>query len=179
MRKNYFVKLVSYMKNVYHIDQGINKLKDGRVNTKYKTKQVILPLLLGLLLRIKSMNELKFLLKENEFVNIMARKTKLPKIDTIRDTVKVVEIAGLKAILQHTEKKAIENKVFINGTIVGYTVSAIDGTKFFGRSKKSCPECLTNHQHHFHSGVVMSMIGDGPKLAVGFTMTKPGEDQAT
>ena len=87
MRKNYFVKLVNYMKNVYHIDQGINKLKDGRVNPKYKTRQVILPLLLGFLLRIESLNELKFMLQENEFVNIFARGTNLPKIDTIRDTV--------------------------------------------------------------------------------------------
>jgi hypothetical protein len=50
------------MKNVYHIDQRINKLKDGRVNPKYKTRRVVLPLLLGFLLRIKSMNELKFML---------------------------------------------------------------------------------------------------------------------
>ena len=141
MRKNYFIKLVNYMKNIYHIDQGINKLKDCRVNPKYKTRQVILPLLLGFLLRIESLNELKFMLQENEFVNIFARGTNLPKIDTIRDTVKVVEITGLKAILQHTVKKAIENKVFINGTIDGYTVGAIDGTKFFGSNKKSCPEC--------------------------------------
>ena len=108
MRKNYFFKLVNYMKNVYHIDQGINKLKDGRVNPKYKTRQVILPLLLGFLLRIESLNELKFMLQENEFVNVFARGTNLPKIDTIRDTVKVVEIEGLKAILQHTVKKAID-----------------------------------------------------------------------
>lgn len=94
MRKNYFVKLVNYMKNVYHIDQGINKLKDGGVNPKYKTRQVILPLLLGFLLRIKSMNELKFMLWENEIVNIFTRGMKLPKIDTIRDTVKVIEIKG-------------------------------------------------------------------------------------
>jgi len=26
MRKNYFAKLVSYMKNVYHIERGLNKL---------------------------------------------------------------------------------------------------------------------------------------------------------
>jgi hypothetical protein len=105
MRKNYFIKLVNYMKNVYHIDQGINKLKDSRVSPKYKTGQVILPLLLGFLLRIRSMNELKFMLEENEFANIITRKVKLPKIDTIRDTVKVVEIEGLKVILQHTVKK--------------------------------------------------------------------------
>ena len=72
MRKNYFAKLINYMKNVYHIDKGISKLKDGRVNPKYKTGQVILPLLLGFMLRIESMNELKFMLKENEFINVFS-----------------------------------------------------------------------------------------------------------
>jgi hypothetical protein len=42
MRKNYFVKLIKYMKNVYNIEHGINKLTDGRVNPKYKTSQVCL-----------------------------------------------------------------------------------------------------------------------------------------
>ncbi len=55
MRKNYFVKLIKYMKNVYHIKNGIKKLTDGRVNPKYKTAQVILPVLLGFLLRIQSL----------------------------------------------------------------------------------------------------------------------------
>jgi len=32
MRKNYFAKLAIYMKNVYHIDRGLDKLSDGRVN---------------------------------------------------------------------------------------------------------------------------------------------------
>ena len=64
------------MKNVYHIEHGINKLRDGRVNPKYKTSQVILPVLLGFLLRIQSLNELKYLLKENEFKNIFLKGTK-------------------------------------------------------------------------------------------------------
>ena len=80
--------------------------------------------------------------------------------------------------MQHTVKKAIDNKVFINGSIDGYTVGAIDGTKFFGSNKKSCPECLTSQQHHFHNGAVMSIIGNGPKLTVGFAMARPGEDPA-
>ena len=58
MRKNYFAKLVSYMKNVYHLERGLNKLSDGRVNPTYSTGQVILPVLFGFLLRIKSFNEL-------------------------------------------------------------------------------------------------------------------------
>jgi len=54
MRQNYFVKLVRYMKNVYHVDRGLNKLSDGRVNATYSIGQVILPVLFGFLLRIKS-----------------------------------------------------------------------------------------------------------------------------
>ncbi len=132
MRNNYFVKLVNYMKNVYHIEYGINKLRDSRVNPKYKTSSVIIPVLLGFLLRIQSLNELKFLLKENELRNIFPKNTTQPGIDTIRDTLKVIELDGLKFILQNTIKKAIENKVFTNGTIDGYIVAAIDGSKFFG-----------------------------------------------
>lgn len=41
-------------------------------------------------------------------------------------------------------KKAVENKVFENETIDGYTVVAIDGIRCFGSDKKSCLECLKN-----------------------------------
>ncbi len=97
--------------------RGINKLPDGRKDPKYKTAQVILPLLLGFMLRIKSMNELKLILYENEFRNVFPRNISLPQIDTIRDTLKVIEVNGINYILVHTVKKAIENKVFDNGTI--------------------------------------------------------------
>ncbi len=176
MRNNHFAKLVKYMKDVFGVDKGLSQLKDARVNPKYKTGQVILPLLLGLLLRIESMNELKFMIAENEFGNVIKRGTELPQIDTIRDTIKVIDLDGLEVILTHTVKKAIKNKVFSNGTIDGYMVGAVDGTKFFGSKKKSCPKCLTSKDHFYHSGVVMSTIGDGPKMVVGLDTYKPGED---
>lgn len=43
MRKNYSAKLVKYMKSVYHIKRGLNKLSDGRVSPTYSTGQAILP----------------------------------------------------------------------------------------------------------------------------------------
>ncbi len=154
MRFNYFAKLLKYMKNVYHIEHGIRKLSDGRKNPKHKTSQVIIPLLLGFMLRIKSMNELKLMFFENEFNNVFTRSAELPQIDTIRDTIKVIEVDGLKYILVNIAKKAIENKVFDNGTIDGYTVTAIDGTKLFGSYKKCYPECLTTmikgRKYYYH-----------------------------
>ena len=110
MRKNYFAKLVKYMKNVYRIDNLFNKLKDARFHPKYKTGQALMPLLLGLLLRIKSMNELKFMIKENEFAKTFPRGTNLPQIDTIRDALKVISIDGLKIILHNVVNTAIQNK---------------------------------------------------------------------
>jgi len=104
MRKNYFVKLIKYMKNVYNIEHGINKLTDARVNPKYKTSQVVFPLLLGFMLRIQSLNELKFMLQENEFKNIFSNRTIQPSIDTIRDTVNVIEMNGLKSMAAYCEK---------------------------------------------------------------------------
>lgn len=183
MRKNYFAKLVNYMKNVYHLERSLNKLSDGRVNPTYSTGQIILPVLFGFLLRIKSFNELNLMIKNNEFSKLFPRGTKLPQVDSIRDTLKVINIDGLKIINQHIVKKAVENKVFDNGTIDGYMVVAIDGTKFFGSNKKSCPECLKNTNgektHCFHSGAVMSTVGFGPKLVIGFEMYKPGQDSVS
>ncbi|HEY8805902.1 MAG TPA: hypothetical protein VIM42_12515, partial [Clostridium sp.] len=135
------------------------------------------------MLRIKSFNELSLIIKNNEFSKVFPRGTKLPQVDAIRDTLKVIDINGLNQINQHIVKKAVANKVFENGTIDGYTVVAIDGTKFFGSNKKSCPECLKNIKgektHCFHSGAVMSTVGIGPKLVIGFEMYKTGQDSAS
>ena len=167
LRKNYFAKLVKYRKNVYHIDYKVNKLTDGRVHPTYSKGQVIVPVLFGFLLRIKSFNELNLMIKNQEFKKLLTRGTKLPMVDTMRDTLKVIDTNGLKQINQSIVKKAVENKVFDNGTIEGYTVVAIDGTKFFGSNKKSCPECLKNIKgekvHSFHSGAVMSIVGGRTK----------------
>lgn len=61
MRKNYFVKLLKYTKDVDHTERGIRKLKDARIYPKYKIPQVILPLLIGLMLRIKSIKVSRFM----------------------------------------------------------------------------------------------------------------------
>jgi hypothetical protein len=77
-------------------------------------------------------------------------------------------------------KKAIENKAFRNGTIDGCTVAAIDGTKFFGSNKKCCDKCLTTFikkkPHYYHSGAVMSLVGEEPNLVLDFEMYNPKVD---
>ena len=179
MRNNYFEKLLNYMKSVYHVDKSLSKLTDGRISPTYKTAQVILTVLLGFLLRIRSFNELSFMIKSKDLNKLFPQGMPVPRIDTIRDMLKVIDLEGLRQTNNHIVKKTIENKVFENGTIDGYTVAALDGTRFFGSSKKNCPECLRSNGQNFHSGVVMSTVGDGPKLVVDFEMYKPGKDTAS
>ena len=139
MRNNHFSKLMKYMRKVYNIEQGLNRLTDGRVNPKYKTGQVILPLLLGFMLRIESMNELKYMLKGNEFRNVFRRGSRLPQIDTIRDTLKVIDLDGLEVILENTIKKAIKNKVYRNGRALSLQNSK---TPYFKGAPSYSEKCI-------------------------------------
>jgi len=92
MRKNYFAKIVKYVKRVYNIEEGIRNLKDERKDPTYKTNKVVLPVLFGFILRIISFNELNNMIKNIEFKRITAKGCKLPGIDAIRDTLKVIDV---------------------------------------------------------------------------------------
>ena len=183
MSKGYLKKLLKYMKEVYHIEDDIKHLKDRRIKPKYSAAEAILPVLFGFLIRIQSFNELKFRLKSKDFKNVISRKMKLPQIDTVRDTLKVVDNQRLSKMHNNIIKKAKQNKILRNGTIDGYTVAAIDGTKLFGSNKKSCIECCTtktrnNHIHYFHNAAFMSLIGKEPRLIIDFEMYKGTEDSS-
>ena len=119
-------------------------------------------------------------LKEKEFKNLFPRGTVLSSIDTIRDTLKSIDLDGLSYINKSIIKKGIKNKVFRNGTIDGFTVAAIDGTKLFGSNKKCCEKCLTTYvkgkPHYYHSTAVMSLVGDVPNLVLDFEMYNPKVD---
>lgn len=48
MRKNYFAKVIKYIKDVYRIETGIGNLQDKRINPTYKTDKIVLLVLFGL-----------------------------------------------------------------------------------------------------------------------------------
>ena len=105
MRKNYLAKMVKYIKKVYNIESGLKNLTDDRIDPTYKTYQSALPVLLGFILRIRSFNELSQMLNNNEFDKLLKRRTKLPKIDAIRDTLKVSDCGKIREILKSPQLK--------------------------------------------------------------------------
>lgn len=183
MRKGYLRKLLEYMKKVYKIEDILNRLSDNRVNPTYRTSEAILPVLLGFLVRIQSLNELKHKIRSKDFKGVLSRKTKLPQIDVVREVLKRIDLSGLENFTSSIIKKAKENKVFKEGTLDGYTVAAIDGTKLFGSNIKSCPECckstLKNGKvHNAHNAVFISLIGSHPRLTIDFELYQGSSDSS-
>lgn len=159
-------------------------MSDGRKNPKFKTNQAVLPVFLRFLLRIRSFNELNHMIKDNEFSMVIPTGMKLPKIDAIRDALKVINVAGLREMLTHGIRRAKENKVFDNGTIDGLVIAAMDGTQVYNSDKKDCEHCLKAYkkgkteQRNFHSIVVLSTIGGDAKLVIDFEPYRSGIDEA-
>lgn len=178
MKSNYFEKLIKYINGVYKMDTELKNLTDDRKNPIYQTDQVISLVLFGFLLRIKSFNELKALIKNGEFNVLYPKNTVFPGVDTVRSTLKGLSLSRLRAVNNSLVLKTFRNKVFTDGTIDGYVVAAIDGTKFFGSNKKKCDTCLRSGSHSYHSGVVMSLIGEGPRLVMDFEMMNPKLDES-
>lgn len=80
MRNNYFEKLVNYMKKVYHIETGLNKLTDARINPTYNTAQVNTPVLFGFLLRIKSFNKLVVCLRKMNLTSYLLEEQNIQRL---------------------------------------------------------------------------------------------------
>lgn len=173
MKRGCLKKLIGYMKKVYNIENGLMRLTDTRVNPTYSTASVILPVLFGFLVRIKSFNELKYRLQSGDFQRLVLSGTKLPQIDAIRNTLKKIEIHGLQEINRGIIKTSIRNKLVRQGTIDGYTVAALDGTRLFGSQKKSCHYCATQMKRnrkieYSHNAVFMTLVGQKPRLIIDF-----------
>ena len=70
----------------------------------------------------------------------------------------------------------MRNKVLEEGTIDGYKVAAIDGTRLFRTEKAHCNDCLhtsnRGKQYYYHECSVMSLIGDNANLVIDYEMAK-------
>jgi len=176
LKNNYFVKLIKYIKNVYHIDKQIEHITDKRVNPKYKTPQIISVVLTGFLLRVQSFNRMNYMIRTGEFDNLVSNKKEVPKIDSIRISLKSVDLDILRNINEMIIKKSIRNKVADDGTIDGLIVAGIDGTNLFNNQSPHCDDSILKRnkgkEYYSHSCAVMSLIGDGPSLVLDFEMKK-------
>jgi len=116
------------------------------------------------------------MIKCDEFDSLITSKTRIPRIDAIRSSLKSIDLSGLRKLNKSIIRKAVRNKVLDEGTIDGYTVAAIDGTRLFRTQKSHCDDCLyiinKEKAYYYHECSVMSLIGEGANLVIDYEMTK-------
>lgn len=183
MTKKYLKALLKYVSNVYDLGKKINSLKDKRKNTRISTKAVAISLIIGFMLSIRSFNKLDDYLENKDFRKIIPKRMKLPRIGTVRDSLKTFEIDGLIGVHDEILKESKKNKLYRNGTIDGLKVVALDGVELFESKKKNCPNCLTRIinkvPHYYHKSVVAGYVGTDPHLVLGQEMLKPKQDSSS
>ncbi|MGF7430738.1 transposase [Thermoanaerobacterium thermosaccharolyticum] len=181
MNKSYLKQMLTYFSKIYHLGEKINTLKDKRVKSSVKISTITFVVLFGFMLQMKSFNRLEHWLKKGKFKKLLPRKTKIPRIDTVRQCLNDFDLEGLKYIHTEIMKTSIKNKVFRNGTIDGLKVAAIDGVELFESTKKCCNKCLTRIDktgtiHYFHRSVVCTTVGSDPHIILGQEMLEPKQD---
>jgi len=183
LNKGYLKNLLHYLSSVYDLGGKIKQLRDNRTNPKITTNSIAFILLIGFMLKIRSFNQLDDWLEHNDFKRIIPRKMSLPRIDAIRDSLKVIEIKGIAALHHNIITTSLNNKFVRNGTIDGYRVVAFDGVELFESTKKNCDNCLTRVingvPHYFHRSIVGAYVGQDPHIIIGQEMLKPKLDSAS
>ncbi|SUY47060.1 transposase family protein [Clostridium putrefaciens] len=181
MNTNYLKQMLTYINKVYHIGKKINTLKDKRIKFSAKVSTISFVVLFGFILQIRSFNRLEHLLEKNKFKKLLPKKTKVPRIDTVRRSLSDFDLEGLNNMHNQIIKTAVKNKVFRASTMDGLKVVAIDGVELFESTKKCCDKCLSRvHNggvtHYFHRSVVCSTVGSDPNLILGQEMLEPKTD---
>lgn len=181
MNINYLKQMLTYINKVYHIGKKINTLKDKRIKFSAKVSTISFVVLFGFILQIRSFNRLEHLLEKNKFKKLLPKKTKVPRIDTVRRSLSDFDLEGLNNMHNQIIKTAVKNRVFRTSTMDSLKVVAIDGVELFESTKKCCDKCLSRvHNggvtHYFHRSVVCSTVGSDPHLILGQEMLEPKTD---
>ncbi len=92
MNKGYLRSLLKYLSRVYNISEKIKTLKDKRNKPKIPTSAIGFAVLIGFMLKMRSFNQLDDWLEHNDFRRIVSARIKFPRIDAIRDSLKVMDI---------------------------------------------------------------------------------------
>ena len=104
MSESYLKQLLTYINKVYYMGEKINTLKDKRIKSDVKISTITFVVLFGFILQIRSFNRLDHWLKKGKFKKVIPKKTKMPRIDTVRRCLSDFDLDGLKEIHKHIIK---------------------------------------------------------------------------
>lgn len=174
-------QFIKYVNKTYRFWQGLRKVRDGRKSPHVPVESVLACLIVGLVCRLPSLNQIEGMVRAGAFDRLLGRLPK-PSADTMRYTLlRIEEDAGLKEYLWEVVRKARYNKVPV-GNVKGLRVVAVDGVEVYSTSNEriGCARCkvrkVAGGLQYYEQAVVASYVGDFP-LVLGIRRVERGQGE--
>ena len=125
-RAYHFIK---YANKVYGLAQALSLVSDSRVNPQVFLKDILAIIVFSLVVNVRSFNMMECVLKRGYYNKLLKKRKVKGSADTFGYGLAGAGVAQLEHFNDRIIETARYGKVFQNGTIDGFTVVALDGTK--------------------------------------------------
>lgn len=175
-------QFIKYVNKTYGFWQGLKRVNDGRKSPHVPVESVLACLIMGLVCRLRSLNQIEGMIQAGAFDRSLGCLPK-PSADTLAYALSRIDVGSLKRYLWHVVNKARLNKVPV-GDIQGHRAVAIDGSEVYSSNSErmSCTECKTRKVgegvQFYEQAVVMSYVGEFP-LVLGIRRVKRGQGEVS
>ncbi len=117
---------MKYIHEVYKIGEMIRQIRGDRKRRSIKLHTAVYMLLMAFAFRASSLNEIKLWTEESNsrFKHLFKKGMRLPKVDALRDIVKMIHTEDVEKMFDSVVDKLPENKVLRENTIHGLRVAA-------------------------------------------------------
>jgi hypothetical protein len=167
---------------VFGLSQALKGLSDGREWAQVPLESVVTTLILGLVCRLGSLNQIEEVVRAGGFDGVLGKMAK-PSADTIGYALERMKVEEVREYNSLIIQKARYNRVFCGGTVDGYVVVGIDGTELYATKAKSrrCDVCSVrvkgSGEEYYERVVAASYVGEGPSLVLGIRRIEKGQGE--
>lgn len=176
----------NYVHEAYDVPTLMNGWRDGRLDPKISTFDVVNSLFHAALFRLPSINSLEANLQEADFQKLLGFRPKQGKpifsAEPIVDVLDSLQLSDVEHTLLDVFWKAERNKAFREGWHNGLRLVAIDGWEPYCSYERHCDACLTRQieygpkrgdgtratrTQYYHRYVVAFLSGATTEVVVG------------
>lgn len=182
------VQFVHYIRKVYGFERFLQRYRDSRRRPQIPPSLTTLILVIGLWMRVGSLNQLGEMARDGELDRFIRHRRK-PSADTLEEALQHADGAALWEYNHQIVRKARRNKVYQgSGTIAGWMVASLDGTELYrtARPVGAVRESWRRQTRESHNGKTIEYyermvgacyVGQQPRLQLGAVRMRPGEDE--